>query len=78
LNPKNVRNPYLQRLYHSLQHRALHPDDPLPPVDQNLLANLNMPAELVKRSDAAREKVKLLFPLKKMEKKKFHKNFAAE
>ena len=77
LNPKTVRNPYIQRLYHSLQHRALHPDEPLPPADPNWLARMTMPAELAKDSEEAREKVKLLFPLKKMEKPKFKKLLGA-
>lgn len=73
LNPKNIRNPYLQRLYHSLQHRALNPDKPLPPLDERLLSQLTMPKELALASAAEVDRIKLLFPLKKVEKPKFRR-----
>ncbi|GAV03615.1 Ku80 [Ramazzottius varieornatus] len=73
LNPKNIRNPYLQRLYQSLQHRALNADKPLPPLDEGLLTQLTMPKELAMASAAEVDRIKLLFPLKKVEKPKFRR-----
>ncbi|OQV24956.1 X-ray repair cross-complementing protein 5 [Hypsibius exemplaris] len=78
LNPKNVRNPYLQRLFNSLQYRAVHPNDSLPELDPNVLSQMTMPAELAIRSEAARDKVKKVFELKKIEKPKFKKNLIAD
>ncbi|KAJ9590743.1 hypothetical protein L9F63_016259, partial [Diploptera punctata] len=37
LKPKSTFNPYLQHAYHSLAHRALNPDAPLPPVKEEIL-----------------------------------------
>ena len=73
LNPKFIRNPHLQRLYHSLQYRALNPDKPLPPLDERLVDQMTMPKELANASATDLNKVKILFPLKKVEKQKFRR-----
>lgn len=44
LKPKYTYNPTLQRLYQSVQHRALSPDIPLPPLDP-LIAKYISPDE---------------------------------
>ncbi|NXW63205.1 XRCC5 protein, partial [Eurystomus gularis] len=68
--PSKIPNPHFQRLYQCLQHKAFHPYDPLPPVEQHLLEMLEMPSVVKERCQAPLEKVKALFPLKEVSKKK--------
>lgn len=56
-----------------LQHKAFHPNEPLPPIEQHLLDMLEMPSVVKERCQAALEKVKALFPLKEVGKKKEEK-----
>lgn len=56
-----------------LQHKAFHPDKPLPPIDQHLLEMLEMPSVVRERCQAPLERVKALFPLKEVGKKKEEK-----
>ncbi|NXJ73914.1 XRCC5 protein, partial [Trogon melanurus] len=71
--PSKIPNPHFQRLYQCLQHKAFHPDEPLPPIEQHLLAMLEMPCVVKERCQAPLEKVKALFPLKEVAKKKEEK-----
>ncbi|XP_069717478.1 X-ray repair cross-complementing protein 5 [Phaenicophaeus curvirostris] len=71
--PSKIPNPHFQRLYQCLQHKAFHPNDPLPPIEQHLLEMLEMPRVVKERCEAPLEKVKALFPLKEVEKKKEEK-----
>ncbi|NXK89925.1 XRCC5 protein, partial [Formicarius rufipectus] len=71
--PSKIPNPYFQRLYQCLQHKAFHPDKPLPPVEQHLLEMLEMPSVVKERCQAPLERVKALFPLKEVGKKKEEK-----
>nr|XP_009939224.1 PREDICTED: X-ray repair cross-complementing protein 5 [Opisthocomus hoazin] len=71
--PSKIPNPHFQRLYQCLQHKAFHPDDPLPPIEQHLLEMLEMPCVVKERCQAPLEKVKALFPLKEVGKKKEEK-----
>ncbi|XP_055328473.1 X-ray repair cross-complementing protein 5-like [Paramacrobiotus metropolitanus] len=73
-SPKQINNPYLQRLYLALQFRALKPDEPVPPLDERLLDKLRMPDRLVKLSKAEVEQMTGLFPMKKVETKPRFKN----
>nr|XP_060629911.1 X-ray repair cross-complementing protein 5 isoform X1 [Anolis sagrei ordinatus] len=57
-------NPQFQRLYQCLQHKAFHPDAPLPPIEKHLLDMLEAPQEVREKCQAPLEKVKSLFPLK--------------
>ncbi|KGL95186.1 X-ray repair cross-complementing protein 5, partial [Charadrius vociferus] len=71
--PSKIPNPHFQRLYQCLQHKAFHPNEPLPPIEQHLLEMLEMPSVVKERCQAALEKVKALFPLKEVGKKKEEK-----
>ncbi|XP_053328065.1 X-ray repair cross-complementing protein 5 [Spea bombifrons] len=68
--PSKIPNPQFQRLFQCLQHKALNPDDPLPPVEQHLLNMLEPPAEVKAACRASLEKMKLSFPLQEAVKKK--------
>ncbi|XP_051479835.1 X-ray repair cross-complementing protein 5 isoform X2 [Apus apus] len=68
--PSKIPNPHFQRLYQCLQHKAFHPNEPLPPVEQHLLEMLEIPHVVKERCQATLEKVKALFPLKEVGKKK--------
>ncbi|NXG06645.1 XRCC5 protein, partial [Sakesphorus luctuosus] len=71
--PSKIPNPHFQRLYQCLQHKAFHPDKPLPPIEQHLLEMLEMPCVVKERCQATLERVKALFPLKEVGKKKEEK-----
>ncbi|NWX22955.1 XRCC5 protein, partial [Aegotheles bennettii] len=71
--PSKIPNPHFQRLYQCLQHKAFHPNDPLPPIEQHLLEMLETPCVVKERCQAPLEKVKALFPLKEVGKKKEEK-----
>ncbi|KAM6332842.1 X-ray repair cross-complementing protein 5 isoform 2-T2 [Podargus strigoides] len=71
--PSKIPNPRFQRLYQCLQHKAFHPNEPLPPIEQHLLEMLEMPHVVKERCKAPLEKVKALFPLKEVGKKKEEK-----
>ncbi|NWR19387.1 XRCC5 protein, partial [Emberiza fucata] len=68
--PSKIPNPHFQRLYQCLQHKAFHSDKPLPPIEQHLLEMLEMPSVVRERCQAPLERVKALFPLKEVGKKK--------
>uniref|UniRef100_A0A8C3Y049 X-ray repair cross-complementing protein 5 n=1 Tax=Catharus ustulatus TaxID=91951 RepID=A0A8C3Y049_CATUS len=68
-----IPNPHFQRLYQCLQHKAFHPDKPLPSIEQHLLEMLEMPHVVRERCQAPLERVKALFPLKEVGKKKEEK-----
>ncbi|XP_009951473.1 PREDICTED: X-ray repair cross-complementing protein 5 [Leptosomus discolor] len=71
--PSKIPNPQFQRLYQCLQHKAFHPNEPLPPIEQHLLEMLEMPSVVKERCQAPLEKIKALFPLKEVGKKKEEK-----
>ncbi|XP_064307371.1 X-ray repair cross-complementing protein 5 isoform X1 [Phalacrocorax carbo] len=71
--PSKMPNPHFQRLYQCLQHKAFHPNEPLPPTEPHLLEMLEMPQVVKERCQAPVEKVKALFPLKEVVKKKEEK-----
>ncbi|NWI88421.1 XRCC5 protein, partial [Pitta sordida] len=71
--PSKIPNPHFQRLYQCLQHKAFHPNKPLPPIEQHLLEMLEMPCVVKERCQASLERVKKLFPLKEVGKKKEEK-----
>lgn len=56
-----------------LQHKAFHPNEPLPPIEKRLLEMLEMPCVVKDRCQAPLEKVKALFPLKEVDKRKQEK-----
>ncbi|XP_075566335.1 X-ray repair cross-complementing protein 5 isoform X1 [Pelecanus crispus] len=71
--PSKIPNPHFQRLYQCLQHKAFHPNAPLPPIEQHILEVLEMPRAVKERCQAPLEKIKALFPLKEVGKKKEEK-----
>ncbi|KAM6259137.1 X-ray repair cross-complementing protein 5 isoform 3-T3 [Spheniscus humboldti] len=71
--PSKISNPHFQRLYQCLQHKAFYPNEPLPPVEQHILEMLEVPRVVKERCQAPLEKVKALFPLKEVGKKKEEK-----
>ncbi|KAM6466514.1 X-ray repair cross-complementing protein 5 isoform 1-T1 [Liasis olivaceus] len=66
-------NPLFQRLYQCLQHKAFHPEAPLPPIEKHLLDILEAPREVTEKCQAPLQKVKALFPLKEEGKMKEQK-----
>ncbi|XP_009666109.1 X-ray repair cross-complementing protein 5 isoform X2 [Struthio camelus] len=68
--PSKIPNPHFQRLYQCLQHKAFYPNEPLPPIEPHLLEMLEMPSVVKERCQAPLEKIKALFPLKDVGKKK--------
>ncbi|XP_054827072.1 X-ray repair cross-complementing protein 5 [Eublepharis macularius] len=57
-------NPQFQRLFQCLQHKAFHPDAPLPPLEKHLTDMLGTPQEVMERCQDPLKKLKALFPLK--------------
>ncbi|NWI15063.1 XRCC5 protein, partial [Crypturellus soui] len=68
--PTKIPNPHFQRLYQCLQHKAFHPDKPLPPIEPHLLEMLETPSVVKERCQGPLEKIKALFPLKDVGKRK--------
>nr|XP_056717601.1 X-ray repair cross-complementing protein 5 [Euleptes europaea] len=56
-------NPQFQRLFQCLQHKAFHPDAPLPPIEKHLIDMLETPQEVMERCQVPLQKLKGLFPL---------------
>jgi ATP-dependent DNA helicase 2 subunit 2 len=70
LKPKLTFNPYLQRLYQCLQHRASFPDDPLPELSP-VIANYLKPSQAVMtKCEPVIEKMTKLYKLERVVKKK--------
>uniref|UniRef100_A0A2K5K173 X-ray repair cross-complementing protein 5 n=1 Tax=Colobus angolensis palliatus TaxID=336983 RepID=A0A2K5K173_COLAP len=70
-NPQvGVAFPHIKhRLFQCLLHRALHPREPLPPIQQHIWNMLNPPAEVTSKSQIPLSKIKTLFPLIEAKKK---------
>ncbi|KAL5493773.1 hypothetical protein EMCRGX_G014997 [Ephydatia muelleri] len=69
LQPKLIPNPVIQRTFQCIQHRALHPGDPLPELQPHL-ARLVQPSEaLLRQCSDSLQRIKDLFPITKVEKK---------
>ncbi|KAM6178355.1 X-ray repair cross-complementing protein 5 [Rhynchocyon petersi] len=58
-----IPNPQFQRLFQCLLHRALHPQEPLPPIQQHVLNMLDCPADVTAKCQTLFSKIKALFPL---------------
>ncbi|XP_011356938.1 X-ray repair cross-complementing protein 5 isoform X2 [Pteropus vampyrus] len=65
-----IPNPQFQRLFQCLLHRALHPQEPLPPIQQHILNMLDTPTEVTAKCQIPLSKIKTLFPLTEVIKKK--------
>ncbi|CAG5125647.1 unnamed protein product, partial [Candidula unifasciata] len=70
LKPKITFNPYFQRVYQCLQHRALHPDDPLPELSPLISHYLEPPSGMVANILPILDKLKKVFKLEVVERKK--------
>ncbi|XP_052896950.1 X-ray repair cross-complementing protein 5-like [Anopheles moucheti] len=62
----NTYNPTVQHVYQAVAHRALHPKQPLPPVDTTLHGLFEVPKKIATRSKPALDDVKRLFELKEI------------
>ncbi|XP_006892014.1 PREDICTED: X-ray repair cross-complementing protein 5 [Elephantulus edwardii] len=65
-----IANPQFQRLFQCLLHRALHPQKPLPPIQQHILNMLDPPTEVTAKCQIPLSEIKTLFPLTEAIKKK--------
>ncbi|KAF6362412.1 X-ray repair cross complementing 5 [Rhinolophus ferrumequinum] len=65
-----IPNPQFQRLFQCLLCRALHPQKPLPAIQQHILNMLDPPTEVTARCQIPLSKIKTLFPLTEAIKKK--------
>nr|XP_035941204.1 X-ray repair cross-complementing protein 5 isoform X2 [Halichoerus grypus] len=65
-----IPNPQFQRLFQCLLHRALHPQEPLPPIQQHILNMLDPPTEVTAKCPIVLSKIKTVFPLTEVIKKK--------
>nr|XP_043875091.1 X-ray repair cross-complementing protein 5 isoform X1 [Solea senegalensis] len=72
----HIPNPYFQRHYQCLHHRAVNPGTPLPPMEPWLKAALEPPEVITTRRQAPLEEIKRKFPLTEVEKKKKPKTSA--
>ncbi|ELU08335.1 hypothetical protein CAPTEDRAFT_163248 [Capitella teleta] len=70
LDPEVTFNPYLQRLFQCLQHRALNPDDPLPDLSEVVRRSLEPPVCVATQCESTVEKMKEKYSLQRVEKKK--------
>ncbi|XP_059249421.1 X-ray repair cross-complementing protein 5 [Mustela nigripes] len=65
-----IPNPQFQRLFQCLLHRALHPRERLPPIQQHILNMLDPPTEVTAQCQIPLSKIKTVFPLTEAIKKK--------
>ncbi|XP_003405959.2 X-ray repair cross-complementing protein 5 isoform X1 [Loxodonta africana] len=65
-----IPNPQFQRFFQCLLHRALHPQEPLPPIQQHILNMLDPPTEVTAKSQIPLSEIKTLFPLTEAIKKR--------
>ncbi|KFO20200.1 X-ray repair cross-complementing protein 5 [Fukomys damarensis] len=65
-----IPNPEFQRLFQCLLHRALHPQEPLPPIQQHILNMLDPPTEVTAKCQIPLSQIKTLFPLTEAIKRK--------
>jgi len=65
--PKSVYNLGYQYLYQCIRHRAINPDDPLPPKSDRLLKMVNPDPEIVKNSRSIAQEIKEMFGVEKVD-----------
>ncbi|XP_034042069.1 X-ray repair cross-complementing protein 5 [Thalassophryne amazonica] len=65
-----IPNPGFQRHFQCLHHRAVCPGTPLPPMEPWLKAALERPEAISEHCQASLDKMKSIFPLTEVEKKK--------
>uniref|UniRef100_A0A1E1XC38 ATP-dependent DNA helicase II subunit 2 n=1 Tax=Amblyomma aureolatum TaxID=187763 RepID=A0A1E1XC38_9ACAR len=59
-------NPYLQRFYQCVQHRAMHPKDPLPPMPQHIADAIKTPKVVMDLAEPILQKIASQFPLEEV------------
>lgn len=59
-------NPFLQRFYQCIQHRAMHPKDPLPPVPKHMEDAIKTPKAVMEFAEPVLDKIASLFPLEEV------------
>ena len=69
IEPKLTFNPYLQRLYQCLQHRAFNSDESLPELSANIKASLQPPQKVAISCQPIIEKMKQKYKLEHIPKK---------
>ena len=74
LKPKQIFNPYRQRLFQCIVHRSLNPGEPLPDVDPIIESSIQQPHNIQVQAAPHLEKLKNVFPLQVVEKNKSKKN----
>ena len=72
LQSKHMLNPVLQHMFQCIQHRALSPEEGLPELDGVLRAYLEQPQEVAASCSGDLERIKALFKLEVVEKKRKH------
>lgn len=70
LKPKLTFNPYFQHVYQCLQHRALHPKDPIPELSPLIARCLQLPAAVEAACQASVVKLSKAFKLEREGKRK--------
>ncbi|XP_039247751.2 X-ray repair cross-complementing protein 5-like [Styela clava] len=65
--PREMLNPYFQRVYQSLNHRAVNPKSSLPPTDDRIKSILDPDQQILERSRLSTAEVKKYFELVKEE-----------
>lgn len=76
LKPKSICNPYIQRLYQCMLHRGLKPDAPLPPPSRDVMKLFEPNEQMMAECQSISDKIKSLFPLKRVIKKQEKKTGA--
>jgi ATP-dependent DNA helicase 2 subunit 2 len=74
--PELVYNPVLQYFYQCVQHRALHPSEPLPAPSAEIIEQVKPPASLDAAREVACARVAAAFPLERVEAKQAKKRDA--
>lgn len=62
-------NPVQQHLCRTVAYRALHPTDPLPKIDPELVAMIDVPTKLKKANENILKEIEELFPLELVERR---------
>lgn len=62
LDIKEIRNPMFQIFYEAVNHRAIHPNEPLPPSDPSIVTPLTPDPDLFEKASVDLQRFKELFP----------------
>ncbi|XP_065646399.1 X-ray repair cross-complementing protein 5 isoform X2 [Hydra vulgaris] len=74
-NPKDLVNPYMQRQFQCIQHRALNPDDTtIPEVEEYIASSLRVISEMLANAQDQASIIKENFPLQELKQKEKNVN----